>query len=148
MDSFIQAAWANGLYTFAALIGTAIGVFYGFDGWRGDTTAISFQDSPRVKNLLWVLGPSATAFLGDTKALDPDAKKVQVLVAYFGSCLIAALLVIVAWGCIIGIGRLIAIASRRNFGYGVEDALGDYFFFGYRHYRAKSDEARTKYIAE
>ena len=148
MQSYIQTAWANGLYAFAALIGTAIGVFYGFDGWRGDTASISFQDSPRVKNLLWVLGPGATAFLGDTKALDPDAKKIQVLLAYFGPCLIAALVVIVSWGCIIGIGRLGAVVLGENFGYGIENALGDYFFFGYRHYRAKSDEARTKFIAE
>ena len=147
MVSYIQIAWANGLYTFASLIGGAIGIFYGLDGWRADTADVPLQDSPRVKNLIWVLGPGVVAFLGDTKALDPNAKKVQVLLAYFAPCLIMALLVVAAWGFIIGIERIGAVIVKNNFGYGIGDALGDYFFFGYRNYRKKSDEAKTNFLA-
>ena len=56
---------AHSLYAVAILLGLAIGVFYGFDGWRGDTDALPFQDSPRVKNLLWLFGPGVAAFFGD-----------------------------------------------------------------------------------
>ena len=32
--------------------------------------------------------------------------------------------------------------TRSNYGYGTAEAVGDYFFYGYRHYRAKIETAR------
>jgi hypothetical protein len=64
-------AIANLMYAIGALVGFALGIFYGYDGWRGSTEAVDLKDSPRVKNLLWVLGGAFSATIGDVKAIDP-----------------------------------------------------------------------------
>jgi hypothetical protein len=147
MIRLFELAWENPLYGFASLVGLAFGIFYGVDGWRGDTASMPLQESPRVKNLLWVLGPGFAAFIGDIKAADPDAKRVQVLLAYFGPCLAAALSTVLVWGIVVTIERSVATVRRRDCGYGIVDAVGDYFFFGYRHYRRMSDQARSDHTA-
>jgi hypothetical protein len=114
---------------FAGLVGVTIGIFYGFDGWRGNTSELDFQDSPRVKNLLYVLGAGFTAFIGDVKALDPEAKKDLVLLAYFLPCFVSGLVVVVFWGAVIGIGQLVETLRGRDHGYGFANALADYFFW-------------------
>lgn len=147
LAAVIPWASANPLYGFAVLVGLAIGVFYGFDGWRGNTAGGDLKDSPRIKNLLWVLGPGVVSFFGDVKALDPDAKKPLLLLSYFAPCLAAICLIVVIWGCVVGIGRLVATIRKNDNGYGIGDAVGDYFFYGYRYYRSKSEEARDRRIA-
>jgi phosphoserine phosphatase len=112
------------------------------DGWRADNTIGSLQDSPRVKNLLWVLGPGFAALIGDVKVLDPDAEKSVLLLAYFLPCVVASLLVVAVWGVVIGVGRIFAERKGQAYGYSFGDAVGDYFFYGYRYYRSRADEAR------
>jgi HAD superfamily phosphoserine phosphatase-like hydrolase len=146
MSGELQAAiswlWTNPLYGFAGLVGLCIGIFYGFDGWRGNAEELALQDSPRVKNLLWILGPGIAAFIGDVKALDPDAKKPLLLLTYFLPCVVGAVVVVVFWGIWIGIGRV--RARSRGETYGLSEALGDYFFYGYRYFRQQCDAEKQK----
>jgi hypothetical protein len=137
-------SWAvgNPLYAFAALVGLAVGIFYGFDGWSGDTENVPFQDSKRVKNLIWVLGPGVVAFFGDSKALNPQADRSELMLAYFAPCLFAGVVVVIFWGLTIGVGQILAVVRKTDSGYGVADAVGDYFFYGYRHYRSKAETAK------
>lgn len=147
MATLIHWYVANPVYAFGGLVGLALGIFYGFDGWRGDTADLEFQNSPRVKNLLWILGGGFVAFFGDTKALDPKVEKPLLLLAYFLPCLVAGILVVAIWGFVIGVGRVLETWKGRDYGYSVADALGDYFFYGYRYYRRKSEEARENRLA-
>jgi hypothetical protein len=130
------------------LVGLALGIFYGFDGWRGNTAEIEqLQDSPRVKNLIWILGAGVTAFFGDIKALDPQANRALLLVAYFFPCIVAGIVVVVGWGGVIAIGRAFASFQGRDDRYIFTDALGDYFFYGYRFYRTRVQAAQEAQAA-
>jgi len=144
LSTVLNWAAANPLYAFGGLVGLAVGVFYGFDGWSGNTANVEFKDSPRLKNLLWVLGPGVAAFFGDIKALDPDAKRSVLLLVYAAAWLGAGFLVVLLWGFVVGVSRLLQVLNRRDYGYHVGDALGDYFFYGYRFYRSKLDEYRAR----
>ena len=140
-------AWQNPLYGFGTLVGLVLGIFYGFDGWSGNTSEVAFQDSPRTKNFLWVLTGAAAAFFGDIKALDQHADKVTLLFVYLAAFLAAGIFVVLIWGIVIGLGRLVATRKSGNFGYALGDALGDYFYYGYRYYRGRSDAAQENRTA-
>lgn len=142
MLAAIEWAWANPAYALGGLFGLCVGVFYGFDGWRGDTADVEFKDSPRMKNLLWVVGGGFTTLIGDVKALDATASRGLVLLAYFALWLAAAALVVIFWGIVVWISRLLASRRDRDYGYSAGDAVSDYYFYGYRHYQAKLDAAR------
>ena len=135
---FVRWAFANPLYGFGMLVGLALGVFYGFDGWRGSTEEIEFKDSARAKNLVWVLTGAFTAIIGDVKAVDETAKKPVLLLVYLAAVLSGAFLVVVGWGLIVAIDN-IGTSRRLGNGYALMDALGDYFFFGYRKYRERKE---------
>jgi hypothetical protein len=130
--------WAldNPLYGLGILLGLALGIFYGFDGWRGSTEELELSQSPRVKNLLWVLTGALTTIVGDIRAVDESAKKPVLLLVYCAAVLAGAVTVVLVWGMIVAIDT---IGARKDFGlrYAVVDALGDYFFFGYRKYRER-----------
>ncbi|HEV3383212.1 MAG TPA: hypothetical protein VG097_00275, partial [Gemmata sp.] len=83
MFDLIAQLWTwsdtNPVYAFGALVGLAIGAFYGFDGWRGSTADMEFKDTPRMKNLLWVLGGAVAALFGDIKAMDPKSEHPRLL---------------------------------------------------------------------
>ena len=49
------------------VVGAILGVFYGFDGWRGSVKDVEFKNSPRVKNFLWVIGVGFATFIADIK---------------------------------------------------------------------------------
>ena len=68
------------------------------------------------------------AFFGDLKMLGGTPDKTKLLLAYFAPCLAAGSLVVIFWGCAIAIGRSIAVIRKTDNGYGVADAVGDYFF--------------------
>lgn len=144
MSELVSWELANPLYAFGSLVGFSLGIFYGFDGWRGDTAALAFQDSPRVKNLLWILGPAVAAFFGDIKVLDPAAQKTLLLLAYFLPCLVAGFFVVILWGVVIAVSRIIETIRGIDYGYTPGDALGDYFFYGYRYYRTQAEAARQR----
>jgi hypothetical protein len=92
--------------------------------------------------MLWVLGGGFTAFIGDVKALDPTANKALLLLSYFASWFAAVTAVVLLVGLLVAIGQIVASVKRRNHGYGPAEAVSDYFFYGYRHYRAKAEAAR------
>ena len=134
--------WGNPAYALAGLVGLCVGIFYGFDGWRGNTDEVELKNSPRIKNLLWVLGAGFAAFLSDAKSLDQNATKPLLLLSYFLPCFLGAVAVIVIWGIVIAVGRI--GARSRGESYGLGEALGDYFFYGYRHYRLQHEAAKQK----
>jgi len=138
LSEFVKWAGANPLYGFGMLVGFALGVFYGFDGWRGSTEEIELKDSARAKNLVWVLTGAFATIIGDVRAVDPTAQKPVLLFVYCAAVLSGAFLVVVAWGLLVALDN---IGTRRRLGvsYGLMDALGDYFFFGYRKYRKRKE---------
>jgi hypothetical protein len=142
MTTVVAWAWANPIYALVGIVGLAVGIFYGFDGWRGNTAEVDIQESPRLKNLIYVLGAGFAAFFGDLDALDPQIKKPLVLLAYSLPCLAAAATVVVFWGTIVGVERLWAGHKGQTYGYGFARAVGDYFFYGYRHYQERLDQSR------
>jgi hypothetical protein len=149
MFDLIAQLWTwsdtNPVYAFGALVGLAIGAFYGFDGWRGSTADMEFKDTPRMKNLLWVLGGAVAALFGDIKAMDPKSEHPRLLLYYFLSFLVMAAMVIVIWGVVVAFERVVAHRRRNTDGYELSDALGDYFFYGYRYYRERRSEARNNW---
>jgi len=136
LNAFIQWATANPSYGLGILLGLALGIFYGFDGWRGSTEEIELKDSPRAKNFLWILTGALTTIVGDVHSFDESAKKPVLLLSYCAAVLVGASLVVLIWGLIVAIDSLV---SQRNLGhdYSALDALGDYFFFGYRKFRER-----------
>ena len=132
-------AGANPMYVVGGLAGLALGIFYGFDGWRGSTKDLEFKDSPRVKNLLWVLGGAFTAVIGDVRAVDPTAKKPVLLLSYFVAFFIGAASVVVVWGFVVLVDAARS-GGRLRHAYTVLDGVGDYFYFGYRNYRDHKDQ--------
>lgn len=142
MATVLEFVQANAVYILVGALGLAMGIFYGFDGWRGDTADIAIKDSPRLKNLIYVLGGGFAAFFGDFDALDPEAKKPLVLLAYAVPCIVAGATVVVFWGIAVGIERLWASHKGQTYDYGFARAVGDYFFYGYRHYRSHLDQSR------
>jgi hypothetical protein len=133
---------AHPAYGLAGLAGFTLGILYALDGWRSDTADLDLKDSPRVKNLLWVMGGGFIALIGDVKELDPDARKPLVLFWYFLLFLAAVVAIVGTWGIVVTIQRTAAWIRRLDFGYGLTDAVGDYFFYGYRYYRRKASEAK------
>jgi hypothetical protein len=119
-----------------------------------DATPASCAASPASSSSSWTIGastrstpepaagPGVVAFFGDVNALDSTAKKPQLLLAYFAPCLVAGSLIVILWGCFIGIGRSFARLKKEDYGYATGDALGDYFFYGYRYYRARAAAAK------
>jgi len=142
MIAAIEWAWAHPAYALGGLFGLCVGVFYGFDGWRGDTAEVEFKDSPRMKNLLWVVGGGFATLIGDVKDLDAAASRGLVLLAYFAVWVMAAAAVVIFWGIVIWISRLLASGRGRDKGYRAGEAVSDYYFYGYRHYQAKLEAAR------
>jgi hypothetical protein len=56
MDRFFAWCLDNPVYAAAPLLGFILGLLYGLDGWRGAPTEGELKESPRVKNLIWLLG--------------------------------------------------------------------------------------------
>lgn len=138
-DAIISWAMKNPIYGFGTLIGFVLGIFYGFDGWRGSSEGLDLKDSPRAKNFIWLLTGALTTVLGDIKAVDPGASKIVLLLDYSAAVVSGAGLVVLGWGVLVLVSCAV---NRRKLGYdyGTIDALGDYFFFGYRRYKAIKTE--------
>lgn len=130
------------VYIFGAVIGIIIGIYYGFDGWRGDTAELPFQETPRVKNLIFILGGGFTAAIGDIKALDEHADRLLLILAYIIACLLAGSAIVLFWGLIVAFQRGYASWQKKDYDYKFWDAVGDYFFYGYRYYRRRADLAK------
>lgn len=141
-SAIIDWAGANPMYAFGGLVGFALGIFYGFDGWRSSTEELELKDSPRVRNVLWVLGGAFSAIIGDIKAVDATAKKPVLLLIYFAAFLVGAIGVVVIWGIVVFVDA--AQSSRLHRAYSTGDAVGDYFYFGYRKYRNRKAETASK----
>jgi hypothetical protein len=136
LSEIVKWAAGNPLYGIVSLVGLAFGIFYGFDGWRGSADDIEIKDSPRVKNLIWILTVALAAVIGDVKSIDEAARKPLILLLYCAAVLTGAFVTVSLWGLMVLVDSL---SSRNQLGrqYGTLEALGDYFFFGYRRYRER-----------
>ena len=66
-----------------ALIGLALGVLYGLDGWRGASQyEFNVCRQPRVLNLTWVLGTAFAGFLGSL-VFEPVSRARLALLLFF-----------------------------------------------------------------
>jgi hypothetical protein len=88
--------------------------------------------------LVWVLTVALGTIIGDVKAVDPSAGKPVLLLVYCAAVLSGAAIVVVLWGLIV-IFDSIGTTRRLGEKYGPMDALGDYFYFGYRKYREQKE---------
>src|SRR5258708_7021299 len=80
-----------------ALIGLALGVLFGLDGWRGTTGQDgSFLKQPRVRTLTWVLGSGFLGFLGSL--VFEDVSRARLLFYYFLFFIVGSFLVVVGLG--------------------------------------------------
>lgn len=132
------------------LIGGALGVFYGFDGWRGSTENIPLKNSPRVKNFLWAIGGAFFIVIADLKSVIPQLNKQRALLAYLLAFAALSVLTILAWG----IGIFLKFTWIRFFD---RDRLpappftpfADYLRYGYEFHNTQYREAlKRKEIRE
>jgi len=140
--SLITWALANPVYAGALLLGVILGIFFGFDGWRGSPQETDLSDSPRVRGMIWVLTVALTTVIGDVHSLDADARKPIVLLLYMAGVVVGAVTVVVGWGVFVGVSHL---RSSISADYPLTHAMGDYLFYGYRYYdreREKRDRLR------
>ena len=133
----------NPLYASGALVGLALGVFYGFDGWRGSTEDVDLKDSPRAKNMIWLFTGAFTTLIGDVRAVDSSAKRPILLLFYCAAALAGAATVVLGWGAFVLIDSF-RVDRRLGSDYGSLDALGDYLFFGYRKYRERKSSSQKR----
>jgi hypothetical protein len=130
------------LRTVMVLGGCAMGIFYGFDGWRGSIKDLGLRNSPRVKNLLWVLGAGAGIFIADFKAVDKSADRGVLLLIYAIGFFAAAFLTVVSWGCIIGVKFFKLRRSQpQNMPPEPFSPVLDYFYYGYAFHRSQYEAA-------
>lgn len=92
---------SNTLEWILLLVGCAMGVFYGFDGWRGSLEEVDLKDSPRVKNFIWVATVAFGTFIADFKIIDPDVQKPRLLLFYLVGFMLLGTLVIFGWSAAI-----------------------------------------------
>lgn len=126
-----------------ALIGLALGVLYGLDGWRGTAAELSFFREPRVKNLMWVLGGAFAGFIGSL--VFEDVSKARLLFYYFLLFIIGSSLVIVGWGVVILVTyTYIRLFHPDKYPPPPFSPALDYFFYGYRFVREEYAKGLVK----
>jgi hypothetical protein len=126
------------------LLGSAMGVFYGFDGWRGTVKDVDFWKSPRAKNFLWVAGGGFLTFITDLKSLDGNADKQRLLLAYLTGFLVLGALVVLGWGLLISV-KFALLSWRHPASYPQPpfSPFFDYLQYGYEYHRTEYSEALT-----
>jgi hypothetical protein len=126
-----------------ALIGLALGVLYGLDGWRGTAAELSFFREPRVKNLMWVLGGAFAGFIGSL--VFEDVSKARLLFYYFLLFIIGSSLVVVGWGVVILLTyTYIRLFHPDKYPPPPFSPALDYFFYGYRFVREEYAKGLVK----
>jgi hypothetical protein len=124
------------------LLGCAMGVFYGFYGWRGSVKDVDIKDSPRWKNLRWVFAVAAGTFFADLKAVVPTAEKGRLLELYAIGFFLSGFLFIFFWAVVIAINFLyMRFFDRDNLPPEPFSPVADYIFYGYSYYRARYEAA-------
>jgi hypothetical protein len=124
------------------LAGIAMGLFYGFDGWKGSTKNLPLKNSPRVKSFLWAIGAAFFVFIADVKRVFPDLNKERALLAYLTAFFVSSFLTIMVWGLSI----LVKFAWIRRFDTSKYPGppftpFADYIRYGYEYHYTQYCEA-------
>jgi hypothetical protein len=124
------------------LVGCAMGVFYGFDGWRGSLEELELKDSPRVKNFIWVATVAFATIIADFKIVDPDVKKPQLLLFYLAGFMVVSLLVVLGWAAAIFLKfSYTKIFDSVNYPLPPFAPVWDYLRYGYGYHSQRYEEA-------
>src|SRR5712691_4379675 len=127
------------------LLGGLMGIFYGFDGWRGTVKEVEFRKSPRVRNFLWVVGAGFLTFVADLKTLDASANKERVLLAYLLGFLIFGGFVVLGWGFLIAAKfSLMRLRQHDAHTRGPFSPFLDYIQYGYQYHRKQYEESLSQ----
>lgn len=126
------------------LLGTIIGVFYGFSGWNNPPNQLSFQSSPRVRNLKWSLGVATGGFLLDLRFLSksPDYSKTELLLTYLLAFTFSAAMIIIFFCLVIYFqNRELAVAARAA--HLTYNPVQDFVLHGHAYYRKNMVEVEA-----
>jgi hypothetical protein len=127
------------------LVGCAMGVFYGFDGWRGSLKDLELKDSPRVKNFIWVATVAFGTFIADFKIVDPDVKKPRLLLFYLTGFMVVSLLVILGWAAAIFLKfSYTKLFDAINYPIPPFTPVWDYLRYGYGYHNQRYEDALKK----
>jgi len=117
-----------------ALLGFAVGVIYGLDGWRGSSDNLSFFRQPRIRNLSWVIGVGFLGFL--SRLVFEDVSRARLLFFYFLAFVIGTIIIVVGWGLIIFVSYSYErIFHPDKYPPPPFSPFIDYFFYGYSFVR-------------
>ncbi len=120
------------------VIGLAVGIFYGFDGWRGSLEKVELKDSPRFRNFRYAAAVAVTTFIADLKVLDPNIQKLRLLAFYLASFLVSAFLTVFGWALYIAVTCLfIKRADPANSALSTLKHVGNYLLYGHKHHIEK-----------
>jgi hypothetical protein len=127
------------------LLGGVMGIFYGFDGWRGTEKDVEFRKSRRVRNFLWVVGAGFLTFVADLKTLDASANKERVLLAYLLGFLIFGAFVVLGGGFLIAAKfSLMRLREHGAHTRGPFSPFLDYIQYGYQYHRKQYEESLSQ----
>lgn len=136
------------IYNYILLtFGIIMGIFYGFDGWRGSKTG-ELKDSPRLKQFRWVAIGGFLALIGDFKFFEPNIKKADMFGFYIAGFTISAVLTITCWTIVIALNlRRLKKNSPHLYPPPPFTPIFDYLRYGYEYYR-NSYQDRIEKISE
>lgn len=132
LQANVQGFWIFSNFTEPALLllGFLLGLFYGFDGWRGSAENLPFNQTPRVRNLLWVVGGAFSSFAASL--FYGDVSRPRVLLFYLIGFIVGGLGSVVGWGILI-LFKYSYIRFRHPEDYPPQpfSPVFDYFQYGY-----------------
>jgi hypothetical protein len=139
-------------YFLVLLIGIVIGILYLHYAWKAPEKGVKMLESPKLKNLLWVLGGAFVTFAADFKAIDPNADKAILFYVYGGSALATFLLGWILCGGWIAIKTTwIKLRSPAQYPGEPFHPVFDFLFHSYEHYQKQfklGQEAQNKTTAD
>jgi|GEM_PF-3375892 len=126
------------------LLGALMGIFYGFDGWRGTVKDIDFKQSPRVRNFIWVVGAGFLTFVADLKTLDSTANKERVLLAYLLGFFVFGASVVLGWGLLIATKSAVRDSRSHEAVDSPFSPFLDYLHYGYEYHRQQYEKLASQ----
>ena len=133
---------SNTLEWILLVLGCAIGVFYGFDGWRGSLENVELKDSPRVKNFIWAVVTAFGIFIADFKTIDASVQKPRLLLLYLVGFLLLSTIVVLFWAAAIAVKfTYTRFFEADNYPLPPFTPVADYLRYGYEYYSKRYEAA-------